>query len=86
VLRALRTSRTSTTTQSKPEWRLSWAQGPSIRLFAGVRFDEVDRDILFVYAKDEGTAVKIEDEFALHSDCRLKHNGARDQHRNAVVG
>ena len=55
------------------------------RLFAGVRFDEVDRNILFVHAQDEGTAVKIEDEFALHSDYRLKHNGARDQHRNAVA-
>ncbi|BBO03388.1 hypothetical protein QIH93_29835 [Bradyrhizobium ottawaense] len=36
------------------------------RLFASVRFDEVDGDILFVYAKDEDTATKIEDEFALH--------------------
>ncbi|MGY4433709.1 hypothetical protein ACVWWO_006186 [Bradyrhizobium sp. F1.13.1] len=36
------------------------------RLFAGVRFDEVDGDILFVYTKDEDTAAKIEDEFALH--------------------
>ena len=36
------------------------------RLFAGVRFDEVDGDILFVYAKDEATAAKIEDTFSLH--------------------
>ncbi|MCP3462622.1 hypothetical protein [Bradyrhizobium sp. CCGUVB23] len=36
------------------------------RLFAGVRFDEVDGDILFVYAKNEDTAAKIEHEFALH--------------------
>ncbi|WP_244439143.1 hypothetical protein [Bradyrhizobium genomosp. III] len=36
------------------------------RLFAGVRFDKVDGDIPFVYAKDEDTAAKIEDEFALH--------------------
>ncbi|WP_027556145.1 hypothetical protein [Bradyrhizobium sp. Cp5.3] len=36
------------------------------RLFAGVQFDEVDGDILFVYAKDEDTAANIEDEFALH--------------------
>ncbi|BBO11148.1 hypothetical protein QIH93_25980 [Bradyrhizobium ottawaense] len=36
------------------------------RLLAGVRFDEVDGDILFVYAKDEDTAAKIEDAFALH--------------------
>ena len=36
------------------------------RLFAGVRFDEVDGDVLFVYAKDEETAAEIEDNFALH--------------------
>ena len=31
-----------------------------------MRFDEADGDILFVYAMDEETAGKIEDEFALH--------------------
>jgi hypothetical protein len=36
------------------------------RLFAGVRFDEVDGDILYVYAKDEETAAEMEDSFALH--------------------
>jgi hypothetical protein len=36
------------------------------RLFAGVRFDEVDGDILYVYAKDEETAAEMEDRFALH--------------------
>ena len=36
------------------------------RLFAGVRFDEVDGDILFVYARDEETAAEMEDNFALH--------------------
>jgi hypothetical protein len=36
------------------------------RLFAGVRFDEVDGDLLYVYAKDEATAAEIEDNFALH--------------------
>jgi hypothetical protein len=36
------------------------------RLFVGVRFDEVDGDILYVYAKDEETAGEIEDSFALH--------------------
>jgi hypothetical protein len=35
------------------------------RLFAGVRFDEVDGDILYVYAKDEETAAEMEDNFAL---------------------
>jgi hypothetical protein len=36
------------------------------RLFAGVRFDELDGDILYVYAKDEDTAAEMEDTFALH--------------------
>jgi hypothetical protein len=36
------------------------------RLFAGVRFDEVDGDILYVYAKDEETAAEMEDAFAFH--------------------
>jgi hypothetical protein len=36
------------------------------RLFAGVRFDEVDGDVLFVYAKNEETAAEMEDNFALH--------------------
>jgi hypothetical protein len=36
------------------------------RLFAGVRFDEVDEGILIVYAKDDGSADEIEDNFALH--------------------
>jgi hypothetical protein len=30
------------------------------RLFAGVRFDEVDGDILYVYARDEETAAEME--------------------------
>jgi hypothetical protein len=36
------------------------------RLFPGVRFDEVDGSVLFVYAKDEVTAAEMEDLFALH--------------------
>jgi hypothetical protein len=36
------------------------------RLFAGVRFDEVEGDILDVYAKDEETAADMKDNFALH--------------------
>lgn len=36
------------------------------RLFRGVRFDEVDGDILFVYAEDDYRAAEIEDTFALH--------------------
>jgi hypothetical protein len=36
------------------------------RLFAGVRFDEVDGDFLYVYAKDEETAAEMEEAFALH--------------------
>jgi len=36
------------------------------RVFAGVRFDEVDGDILFVYAKSERCADEIEDKFSMH--------------------
>jgi hypothetical protein len=36
------------------------------RLFGGVRFDEVDGDVLFAYAKDEESAAEIEDTFTLH--------------------
>jgi hypothetical protein len=36
------------------------------RLFIGVRFDELDGDILYVYAEDEETAAEMEDVFALH--------------------
>jgi hypothetical protein len=35
------------------------------RVFAGVRFAEVDGPLLYVYAKDESTAAEIEDDFAL---------------------
>jgi hypothetical protein len=35
------------------------------RVFASVRFAEVDGPLLYVYAKDEGTAAEIEDDFAL---------------------
>ncbi len=34
------------------------------RLFAGIRFDEVDGNLLFAIAKDEDCAVEIEDEFS----------------------
>jgi hypothetical protein len=36
------------------------------RLFAGVRFDEVDGDVLYVYARGEEVAAEMEDNFALH--------------------
>ncbi|MBR0986061.1 hypothetical protein [Bradyrhizobium liaoningense] len=36
------------------------------QLFRAVRFDEVDGDILYVYAVDEDSAAEMEDEFALH--------------------
>jgi hypothetical protein len=36
------------------------------RLFLGVRFGEVDGDILFVYAHNEELAGEMEDTFALH--------------------
>ncbi|WP_245508530.1 hypothetical protein [Bradyrhizobium zhanjiangense] len=35
-------------------------------LFRAVRFDEVDGDFLYVYARDEDAAAEMEDEFALH--------------------
>jgi hypothetical protein len=35
------------------------------RLFAGVRFDELDGDILFVYASEQ-RADEIEDKFSMH--------------------
>ena len=31
-----------------------------------MRFDELDGDILYVYAKDEDAAAEMEDTFALH--------------------
>jgi hypothetical protein len=36
------------------------------RLFRGIKFDEVDGDVLFVFAADEYRAAEIEDTFALH--------------------
>jgi hypothetical protein len=36
------------------------------RLFAGIRFDELDGPLLYVYAKDEQSAADIEDDFSLH--------------------
>ncbi|WP_342733825.1 hypothetical protein [Bradyrhizobium sp. B117] len=35
------------------------------RVFAGVRFAEVDGPLLYVYAKDESIAAEIEEDFAL---------------------
>jgi hypothetical protein len=36
------------------------------RLFPGVEFNEVDGDILFVYADSEDCAAEMKDRFALH--------------------
>jgi hypothetical protein len=36
------------------------------RLFAGIRFDEIDGPMLYAYAKNEDIASEIEDEFSLH--------------------
>ena len=36
------------------------------RLFAGIRFDELDGPLLCVHAKDEETASQIEDDYSLH--------------------
>jgi hypothetical protein len=35
-------------------------------LFAGIRFDEVDGPLLYVFARNEDIATEIEDEFSLH--------------------
>ncbi len=35
------------------------------RVFAGIRFAEVDGPLLYVYARNESTAAEIEDDFAL---------------------
>jgi hypothetical protein len=35
------------------------------RVFAGIRFTEVDGPLLYVYARNEATAAEIEDDFAL---------------------
>jgi hypothetical protein len=56
------------------------------RLFAGVEFNEVDGDILFVYAQSEDCAAEMEDRFALqifvarNRDLRAGH-----RHRNGVA-
>lgn len=36
------------------------------RLFAGIRFDELDGPLLDVYARDEQVAAEIEGDFSLH--------------------
>jgi hypothetical protein len=36
------------------------------RLFAGIRFEQLDGFLLYAFAKDEETAAAIEDEFSLH--------------------
>lgn len=36
------------------------------RLFAGIRFDEVDGYLLYVLAKNEEIAAEIEDNYGLH--------------------
>ncbi len=55
----------SKTRQYRRAWRSSGAKTFD-RLFAGIRFDERDGPLLYVYAKDEETAAEIEDNFALH--------------------
>jgi hypothetical protein len=35
------------------------------RVFAGVRFAEIDGSLLYVYSKDEQSAAEIEDDFSL---------------------
>lgn len=35
-------------------------------LFAGIRFDEIDGPLLYVFAKDDDAAAEIEDNYSLH--------------------
>ena len=52
------------------------------RLFAGVRFDEVDRDMLYVYAKDEETAAYIGGQLcSSYLNRRDWHSKSGSQHR-----
>jgi hypothetical protein len=52
------------------------------RLFAGVRFDEVDGDILFVYAKNEMRGANGGQFCAPHFSHRDGYIGARYQYRD----
>jgi hypothetical protein len=36
------------------------------RLFAGIRFDEIDGTMLYVFAENEETAAEVEDNYSLH--------------------
>jgi hypothetical protein len=52
------------------------------RLFAGIRFDEVDGDMLNAFAKDEETAAELKDNFALPLlHYRERHSKARNRYR-----
>jgi hypothetical protein len=56
------------------------------RLFGGVRFGEVDGDVLFAYAKDEESAAEIEDTFRPSDlDHRDGHPEKRDRHRHGLA-
>jgi hypothetical protein len=46
--------------------RIAYIAGAEIfdRLFAGIRFDEIDGNLLFAIANDEDCAAEIEDEFS----------------------
>ena len=36
------------------------------RLFASIRFDEIDGTMLYVFAENEETAAEVEDNYSLH--------------------
>ena len=36
------------------------------RLFSGIRFDEIDGPLLYVYARNEDVAAEIEEDYSLH--------------------
>ena len=48
------------------------------RLFTGVEFNEVDGDILFVYARSKDSAAQMEERFALHISTIAAENLGRD--------
>src|SRR5262245_18921450 len=60
------------------------------RLFSGIHLEELDGDILLVYAKDEEAAAEVEDNFSLHIQItaskrrspmvKRNHNGRRPRH------
>jgi len=55
------------------------------RLFAGIRFDETDGPLLYVYVGSEKIAAEIEDNYSLHIAITVTNHqpGGRTSRRNA---